>query len=263
MWGEITIPRFARDCDLAGSSWFRYQALRLRQCSGAPARARLFLFSTGRYSKLTGMSSVTRAVLACAAAVALCACGSAAPLQSTQPAPTRTATPAGVGVTAIVPVVTAAETATLGPSPTVNSPATSRAVILTITALAATPTYPPTSTPRPTRIYVGAGPEDVVATPNPAFVGVVARPLATQVARGGVAAMTIRAQPGAVCGLWALASPGSQRRAIPGVTAGQTAGDGMLAWIWNIADDAQPGALDLLVDCGPAGSAAVRIDVLR
>jgi hypothetical protein len=145
----------------------------------------------------------------------------------------------------------------------VNSPATSRAVILTITALAATPTYPPTSTPRPTRFVVGAGPEDVVATPNPAFVGVVARPLATQVARGGVAAMTIRAQPGAICGLWSLTGPGGQRRAIPGVTAGQTAGDGMLAWIWNIPDDAQPGALDLLVDCGPAGTASARIDVLR
>lgn len=204
-----------------------------------------------------------RAVWACAAAVALGACGSAAPLQSTQPAPTRTVTPAGVGATAVVPSVTPAETATVGPSPTVNSPATSRAVILTITALAATPTYPPTSTPRPTRIVVGAGPEEVVATPNPAFVGVVARLLATQVARGGVAAMTIRAQPGSICGLWSLAGPGGQRRAIPGVTAGQTAGDGMLAWIWNVAEDAQPGALDLLVDCGAAGSASARIDVLR
>ena len=177
--------------------------------------------------------------------------------------PPQTVTPAGVGATAIVPVVPATETATLGPSPTVNSPATSRAVILTITALAATPTYPPTSTPRPTRIVVGAGPEEVVATPNPAFVGVVARLLATQVARGGVAAMTIRAQPGSICGLWSLAGPGGQRRAIPGVTAGQTAGDGMLAWIWNVAEDAQPGALDLLVDCGAAGSASARIDVLR
>jgi len=155
------------------------------------------------------------------------------------------------------------DTPTPGPSPTVNSPATSRAVILTITALAATPTYPPTSTPRPTRIVVGAGPDDVVATPNPAFVGVVARPLATQVARGGVAAMTIRAQPGTVCALWSLGGPGSQRQAIPGVTAGQTAADGMLAWIWTVAEDAQPGALDLLVDCGSAGSAAARIDVLR
>jgi hypothetical protein len=209
------------------------------------------------------MSSVMRAVWACAAAVALGACGSAAPLQSTQPAPTRTVTPAGVGATAVVPSVTPAETATVGPSPTVNSPATSRAVILTITALAATPTYPPTSTPRPTRIVVGAGPEEVVATPNPAFVGVVARLLATQVARGGVAAMTIRAQPGSICGLWSLAGPGGQRRAIPGVTAGQTAGDGMLAWIWNVAEDAQPGALDLIVDCGAAGSASARIDVLR
>ncbi len=202
-----------------------------------------------------------RAVWSCAAAVALCACGSAAPLQSTQPAPTRTLAPAAA--TAAASVVPPADTPTPGPSPTVNSPATSRAVILTITALAATPTYPPTSTPRPTRIFVGAGPEEVVATPNPAFVGVVARLLATQVARGGVAAMTIRAQPGSICGLWSLAAPGGPRQAIPGVTAGQTAGDGMLAWIWNIADDAQPGALDLVVDCGSAGSASARIDVLR
>lgn len=209
------------------------------------------------------MSSLTRAVWACAAVVALCACGSAAPLQSTQPAPTRTLAPASAGATAVVSAVPTVETATPGPSPTVNSPATSRAVILTITALAATPTYPPTSTPRPTRIVVGAGPEDVVATPNPAFVGVTARLLATQVARGGVAAMTIRAQPGSICALWSLATPGGQRRAIPGVTAGQTANDGMLAWIWNVADDAQPGALDLLVDCGAAGSASARMDVLR
>jgi hypothetical protein len=221
------------------------------------------LFSTGRYGKLASMSKVTRAVWACIAVVALCACGSAAPLQSTQPAPTRTLGPASAGATAVVTALPPADTTTPGPSPTVNSPATSRAVILTITALAATPTYPPTSTPRPTRIVVGAGPEDIVATPNPAFVGVVARPLATQVGRGGVAAMTIRAQPGAICALWSVATPGGQRRAIPGVTAGQTAGDGMLAWIWNIADDAQPGALDLLVDCGSAGSAAARIDVLR
>ncbi len=77
--------------------------------------------------------------------------------------------------------------------------------------------------------------------------------------------MTVRAQPGAVCGLWRVINPAGprDRQPISGVNASQAPADGVIAWIWTVADDLPAGALDLVVDCGSAGSAAARIDVLR
>lgn len=199
-----------------------------------------------------------RARLAAALAAALLfGCGSAAPQQATSLAPTRTLSAPGS------PTVPPEATPTDAPgvTRTVNAPATSRAVILTITALAATPTYPPTATARPTRMVVGAGPEDAPIAP-PSRVGVTAHPLAFQVARGGAAALTVRAPAGALCALWRVPGPG-RREAVPGVSAAPAPADGVIAWIWTVAGDLPPGPLDLLVDCGAAGSAAARIDVLR
>lgn len=213
---------------------------------------------------MIGLLRARRAAI-CALALAglglLAGCGGLAPAQTVVPSPSASRPPAQASATALA-VTASAQPPTPGPSPTVNAPATSRAVILTITALAATPTYPPTSTSSPTRVVVGAGPGDAVPTAQTPIIGVVVKPLAFQVTRGGVAAMTVRAQPGALCTLFREAE-GGRREPVRGVNPGQTAGDGVLAWIWTVAEDLPPGALDLLVDCGAAGAARTRIDILR
>lgn len=156
-------------------------------------------------------------------------------------------------------------TAVYGPPLTPNTRATSFAVVQTITALAASPTYPPTDTPRPRRtpIIIGAGPDD--ATPI-ARVPIRVLNASRQVSPGGPAALSIRTAPGAVCALQIArtqADGATQLEPIPGSARLAADRDGGVAWIWNVDSDEPSGPLTLLVNCGNAGSQQIELAVLE
>ncbi|MCS6773043.1 MAG: hypothetical protein NZ693_02910, partial [Thermoflexales bacterium] len=181
-----------------------------------------------------------RAALA-AWALVLAACGQSEsptplPLQSpielpTPPAPTAPAPPQ--------PTAELPGTVVLPFEVTPDTRATSRSVIATITALAATPTFPPTATRRPRPRPVGAG-EGEVRQPSPTPIlgdEVALVSFSRRVYPGGAAAVAVRARPGVVCTIAAeyqgdnqgaaraLETPGADRR------AGR---DGVVAWILPI-----------------------------
>lgn len=155
------------------------------------------------------------------------------------------------------------------PTPVGGTPdvqATSRAVIATITALAAPPTYPPTATrSRP----IGAGGRArVTAVPTPTLdpSGISLLSVSNRIFPGGAGTLTIRTQPGAACLLQQSRQNSDGNAAINPVSgsASRRAGDdGVAAWIWQVDGAEAPGALTLLVDCGVAGKAQVEIEVAR
>ncbi len=209
------------------------------------------------------------ASLAAAVAAICAACGSAqprpviSPLGTTSPLPTVTPVPLPTADRTAAVAPTQAPTA--GPSPMPNTAATSASVFATITALAATPTYPPTSTPRPQRTPIGAGPADGDIPPTALYVsgGIAVQMISQRVIPGSAATLTIRAQPGAVCALRRDRSAGAaaQTEAIPGVAAQVVGRDGVAAWVWTV-DAAEPaGIMRLIVDCGAAGSARLQMTV--
>jgi hypothetical protein len=201
----------------------------------------------------------------------------AAPAPTAEPLPTATArvvvvtelvpaTPAHTATPTEIPTITL--TPTPGPSPTPDTRETSAAVFATITALAATPTYPPTSTPRPQRTPIGAGPEDGDVPPTALFVSgdIAVLMLSQQVYPGGAAALTIKTKPAATCTLKIVRGTGGKQmesklepiRDTPTRVAG---GDGTAAWLWTVAADEPAGIMSFLVDCGAAGKAQVQIRV--
>jgi predicted small lipoprotein YifL len=155
------------------------------------------------------------------------------------------------------------------PTPVGGTPdvqATSRAVIATITALAAPPTYPPTATrSRP----IGAGGRTrVTAVPTPTLdpSGISLLSVSNRIFPGGAGTLTIRTQPGAACLLQQSRQNSDGNPAIspvPGSASRQAGDDGIAAWIWQVDGAETPGALTLLVDCGVAGKAQVQIEVAR
>jgi predicted small lipoprotein YifL len=155
------------------------------------------------------------------------------------------------------------------PTPVGGTPdvqATSRAVIATITALAAPPTYPPTATrSRP----IGAGGRArVTAVPTPTLdpSGISLLSVSSRIFPGGAGTLTIRTQPGAACLLQQSRQNSDGNLAIspvPGSASRQAGDDGIAAWIWQVNGAETPGALTLLVDCGVAGKAQVEIEVAR
>ena len=176
----------------------------------------------------------------------------------TREPPTHTPGPTATGT--LIPTITL--TPTPGPSPTPNTVATSESVIATITALAATPTYPPTSTPRPRRTPIGAGPDDVAPEPTVSG-GITVQTVSEQVFAGGTAALTVRTKPGARCTIQIVRDVNSKSvlEPIPD-TPIQTAGrNGAAAWIWTVDGDEPAGIMRLNVDCGAAGSIEVRMQV--
>jgi hypothetical protein len=167
-------------------------------------------------------------------------------------------------------VPTAVRTPDFLPTPIGGTPdtlATSQAVILTITALAATPTVPLVPTRAPSR-PIGAGPKNVRVTtaPTPTLdkTGVSLLSVSDKVYRGGAGALTIRTRPNAACILQIARaqSDGSVKAApIPDGASRAAGRDGVVAWIWNIGGDETPGKVTLVVDCGQAGSAQFGIEV--
>jgi hypothetical protein len=178
--------------------------------------------------------------------------------------PPPTDTPALPTITPL-PSPTLDLTAVYGPKLTPNTRATSFAVIQTITALAASPTYPPTDTPRPRRtpIIIGSGPDDAATVTRPRGVRVLNA--SRQVSVGGPAALSIRTDPGATCALQVIRPlPGNANALEPidGSARLSADRDGGVAWIWRIDADEAPGPLSLIIDCGAAGKQQVDFTVL-
>jgi hypothetical protein len=189
----------------------------------------------------------------------------AAPAVVYEPPP-PTNTPAPPTITPL-PSPTVDLTAVYGPRLTPNTKATSFAVIQTITALAASPTYPPTDTPRPRRtpIIIGAGDAAGIRTTPGRAAGVRVLNASRQVSAGGPAALAIRTAPDATCALQiARAQPdgATSLEPIAGSARLSTDRDGGVAWIWAIDADEPAGPLTLVVDCGAAGSQQVEFTVL-
>lgn len=215
-----------------------------------------------------GRNRANLVVLIVLALVALAAIGLAqggaiiSPLQSPvdtpELAPTReppTPTPS------VTPTITL--TPTPGPSPTPDTQATSQSVIATITALAATPTYPPTDTPRPRRTPIISGPGDTMPAQTGGS-GIEVQTLSEQVFAGGTAVLTIHTEPGARC----VAQIVRDEDGVPSLepiadAPAQTAGrNGIAAWIWTVDRDEPAGMMRLRVDCGGAGVIEVQMRVV-
>ena len=143
----------------------------------------------------------------------------------------------------------------------------SAAVYATITALAATPTYPPTSTPHPQRTPIGAGPEqdDIPPTALYSAGGIAVLTLSQEVMAGGAAALTIKTKPAATCTLQVARRAGDKGNLepVPGVPARVAGRDGVVAWIWTIDPHEPRGPMGLSVDCGAAGTLGMHLDVVR
>jgi hypothetical protein len=166
------------------------------------------------------------------------------------------------------PTPTIDQTAVFAPPGTPNTKATSFAVILTITALAAPPTYPPTSTSRPRvrrePIIIGAGPSDrAPATTAPDATGITVQTVSPQVIAGGPAALSIKTAPGALCALQIARDGGANAEPIEGSARQSANRDGGVAWIWTVDFDEPAGSMTLIIDCGTAGVKQVQVPVVK
>jgi len=173
-----------------------------------------------------------------------------------------------------IPSGTATQTNTPAPTPTAGTPGTpdtrltSTSVVATITALAASPTYPPTTAPRANRrpqVPIGAAGDAVPPTTIPSKTGVTVQTISERVTRGGTATLTIKTKPKATCELsYIRASSDGKGEILEPISAGATrnaGSDGVIAWIWTI-DKAEPtGALRLIIHCGAAGINQVQMQV--
>ncbi|MCX6017540.1 MAG: hypothetical protein NTZ50_03405 [Chloroflexi bacterium] len=157
-------------------------------------------------------------------------------------------------------------TVVYGPPQTPNTRATSFAVVQTITALAMPATYPPTDTPRPRRtpVIIGSGPQDAPVTAQPGGVRVLNA--SRQVSPGGPAALSIRTSPNAVCALQ-IARPRPDGTTVLEPIAGSARlsadRDGGAAWIWTVDADEAAGPMNLVIDCGTAGTQQLTFTVLH
>jgi hypothetical protein len=144
---------------------------------------------------------------------------------------------------------------------------TSAAVYATITALAATPTYPPTSTPRAQRTPIGAGPDknDIPPTALYSEGGIAVLTLSQQVIPGGAAALTIKTVAAASCTVQVSrgADVSTNLMSIPGVPARVTGRDGVVAWIWTVDAKEPAGIMTLVINCGTGGKAHVQMKVTQ
>jgi hypothetical protein len=136
-------------------------------------------------------------------------------------------------------------------------------VFATITALAATPTYPPTATPRPRRTPIIAGPKETEPPPTPLFSsgGITVQTMSQQVVAGGAAALTIKTKPGAVCTLQVERPGGNGAEPIAGGATRVAGRDGVAAWVWTVDAKEPTGIMHLTVNCGAAGKARLEMIV--
>ncbi len=179
--------------------------------------------------------------------------------------PPSTVTPTSPAILTDTPRPTdGGATATPGGAPDMN--ATSTAVIATITALAASPTFPPTATRRPVG-SAGDGAAPTTPTPTtPQPEGIALLSISSQVYRGGAATLVVRAQPGDVCALrLARREIGGEPVEVtpqpPGMTR-QLDAEGTAAWIWEVTRDAPTGTWIAEVSCRRSGSVRYDVEVL-
>ena len=165
------------------------------------------------------------------------------------------------------PTVNAARGLTV--TPTVNNPSglgtflTSTSVVGTITALAATPTYPPTGTPRPRRqsavrpaSVIGAAGDAVPPTTAPDKTGVTVQSKSQRVFPKGPATLTIKTKPNVACELSNIRKNEQGKEVLEPISSGsaKTSGsDGVIAWIWSVDGDEPTGSMTLVIDCRTAG----------
>lgn len=203
-------------------------------------------------------------------AVVCTSCGTAAP-QLIDAAATAVGTPSPVATHTVAvtagPTASPIPTVTPGPSPTPNMAATSASVFATITALAASPTYPPTSTPRPERTPISAGPDlpDIPPTALYTSGGIGVLSIPAQVFAGSAAALTVMTKPAAVCLLKVDHSSTEVAHVdpAPGTTAQVAGRAGVVAWVWNVDAGEPAGMMRLIVDCGVAGMARLQLKVVK
>lgn len=162
------------------------------------------------------------------------------------------------------------------PTPTATAPIpfgtisptllTSTAVVATITALAASPTYPPTDTPRPRRrpVIIGAAGDSVPPTTAPDKTGITVQTKSNRVFPGGPATLTVKTKAKAACELSNIRLENSGKEVLEPISSGsaRTAGsDGTIAWIWKVDADEPYGAMRLVIMCPDVGVKQVSMEV--
>lgn len=148
--------------------------------------------------------------------------------------------------------------ATFTPTPVgPDTRATSEAVVATITALAATPTFPPTPTPRLGALRIGSG-GTASPSPTPPRDAVVFTLLSQRAYPGGSVSVAVRTRPGALCTLQAQDNQTMRALEIPGATR-RAGSDGSAAWIWLLPADQPAGLLVVRVVCESVGEASATV----
>lgn len=148
---------------------------------------------------------------------------------------------------------------------------TSTAVVGTITALAATPTYPPTDTPRPRRrpVIIGAAGDSVPPTTAPDKTGITVQTKSDRVFPGGPATLTIKTKAGAACELSNIRPANGMvdsKEVLEPISSGsaRNAGsDGAIAWIWKVDADEPAGPMRLVIMCPNVGVKQINMDVME
>ena len=143
---------------------------------------------------------------------------------------------------------------------------TSTAVVATITALAASPTYPPTDTPRPRRrpVIIGAAGDSVPPTTAPDKTGITVQTKSDRVFPGGPATLTVKTKAKAACELSNIRLDNSGKEVLEPVSSGsaRTAGsDGAIAWIWKVDADEPYGTMRLVIMCPDVGVKQISMEV--
>jgi hypothetical protein len=199
---------------------------------------------------------------------------------ATTPAPNQAATQAlipTVNPAAKGPAATATPAPTLDPlappTPTVPDPSglgtflTSTSVVGTITAQAATPTYPPTDTPRPRRrpVIIGAAGDAVPPTTVPDKTGITVQTKSQRVFPKGPATLTIKTKPNVACELSNIRADNGKDvlEPISSGSAKTSGSDGVIAWIWSVDGDEPLGTMMLVIDCRSVGVKQVTMDVAK
>lgn len=190
------------------------------------------------------------------------------PLIPTQPPPPTGPPPVAPTTATPLFVPTIERTPVFLPTPfgTPDTQGTSQAVIATLTAQAAPPTFQPAATRRP----VGAGPDQPVPaqrtpTPPPDPSGITLLALSERVYAGGAVALTIRTRPEVVCTLQVARGVGDSSAPVESVPGGsrRSGKDGVVAWIWAVDGRATPGRVTLIVNCDSVGTMQYQIEVLQ
>jgi len=197
-------------------------------------------------------SAPTAAIVAATGAATT---GPVSPVATTQPAPPQPTSP------------TAALTLPAVGNGTPDTRATSRAVILTLTAAAAPPTSGPTRTPTKA-VKVGAGGRARVTrvpTPTSDPSGVTLLALSNHVYRGGAISLSIRTKPGVACQIKAIHTEvdGTTTDLALSHTTGKTGSDGVVAWIWPVDAAVPAGPLVLRAECGQTGEVHYNVEVVN